>query len=144
MIIRDKLVMTMTNTNQISAMRLDKWLWVARFFKTRQLAIEAINGGKVHLSGQRTKPSKEIQLGSLIRIHKSSLEWEIEVLGLTMQRRSAAEAALLYKEQVDSVARREKAQEIQRLAKASGLNWGGVRPTKKDRRQIHRFTEESG
>lgn len=124
------------------AMRLDKWLWVARFFKTRQQAIEAINGGKVHLNGQRSKPSKEVKPGSVLRIHKQTLEWNIKVLGLATQRRPAAEAILLYREDEASIAKREKILLMQRLDKDSQANFGNSRPTKKDRRQIHRFTNE--
>lgn len=132
---------TFTNTS-LSTMRLDKWLWVARFFKTRQLAIAAINGGKIHLNGQRGKPSKEVKIGSLVRVHKDSLKWEVEVLGLIMQRRPAAEAILLYKESEASIVKREKMQDMQRLAKEFGADFSGTRPTKRDRRQIHRFTEK--
>lgn len=127
---------------QSAAMRLDKWLWVARFFKTRQQAIEAINGGKIHLNGQRSKPSKEVKPGSVLRIHKGILEWKIEVLGLATQRRPAAEAMLLYREDEASIAEREKMLMMQRLDKESKTNFGNSRPTKKDRRQIHRFTNE--
>ena len=77
-------------------MRLDKWLWAARFYKTRQLAVEAISGGKVHLNGQRTKPGKAVDIGSEIRIHKGPLEWEITVEALPKQRRPAKEAVLFY------------------------------------------------
>ena len=77
-------------TEPLERQRLDKWLWAARFFKTRQLAGEAINGGKVHLNGQRTKPGKEVRAGSQLRIHKGSLEWDIEVRVLATQRRPAA------------------------------------------------------
>ena len=120
-------------------MRLDKWLWVARFFKTRQLAVEAINGGKVHLNGQRGKPGKGVQSGSRLRIHKGSLEWDIEVLGLTTQRRPASEALLLYRESNDSKARREELLEERRLARAAGTRPAN-KPNKRDRRLIHRFT----
>ena len=75
--------------SHIEKVRLDKWLWAARFFKTRQLAAEAINGGKVHLNGMRTKPGKEIKEGSKLRIHKGSLELDIEVRVLATQRRPA-------------------------------------------------------
>ena len=63
-------------------MRLDKWLWAARFFKTRALASEAVEGGKVHLNGQRTKPGKDVKIGSQLQIHKGGLEWQIEVMVL--------------------------------------------------------------
>jgi ribosome-associated heat shock protein Hsp15 len=120
-------------------MRLDKWLWVARFFKTRQLAVEAINGGKVHLNGQRCKPGKEVQPGSRLRIHKDSLAWDIEVVGLAKQRRPASEAILLYSESEESKTRRAQLLEERRLLKATRPQ-PSTRPSKRDRRMIHRFT----
>ena len=125
----------------LSSMRLDKWLWVARFFKTRHLAVEAINGGKVQLNGQRSKPGKEVCPGSHLRIHKGSLEWDIEVLGLVKQRRPASEAILLYSESEDSKTRREQLLEERRLLKAT-LTQPSIRPSKRDRRMIHRFTHK--
>ncbi len=127
----------------LSAMRLDKWLWVARFFKTRQLATEAINGGKVHLNGQRTKPGKEVKPGSRVRIHKASLEWDIEILGLAKQRRPASEAVLLYQETETSKQERERTLEERRILRASDPR-PGQRPSKRDRRQIHRFIQKPG
>ncbi|KOR30216.1 tRNA synthetase RNA-binding protein [Achromatium sp. WMS2] len=123
-------------------MRLDKWLWAARFFKTRQLAIEAINGGKVHLNGRSCKPSKEINVGSQLLITKGSLEWEVTILGLNTQRRPAAEAALLYVETESSKARREQLLQQRRLAVKPGAHLVGGRPTKRDRRQLQRFTQD--
>jgi ribosome-associated heat shock protein Hsp15 len=122
-------------------MRLDKWLWVTRFFKTRHLAVEAINSGKVHLNGQRTKPAKEVRPGTHLRIHKGSLEWEIEVLGLAKQRRPASEAVLLYAESDESKARRSRQMEEQRLLKAGRPQPTG-KPSKRDRRMIQRFTHK--
>ena len=84
--------------SQLESLRLDKWLWAARFFKTRKLAAEAVSGGKVHLNGQRTKPSKDVKIDSHIVIHKDQFSWDITVLGINAQRRPAAEAVLLYKE----------------------------------------------
>ena len=82
----------------LERMRLDKWLWAARFFKTRSLAGEAVEGGKVHLNGQRTKPGKDVRIGSRLQIHKSGLEWQIEILVLPTQRRPAAEAKGFFRE----------------------------------------------
>ena len=126
-----------------TSLRLDKWLWAARFFKTRQMAVEAINGGKVHLNGQRTKPGKEVHVGTRLRIHKGSLEWDIEVTGIHKQRRPAAEARLLYREDEDSKARRERMVEERRLLKAAEPQ-PARRPSKRDRRMIHRFTQKPG
>lgn len=120
-------------------LRLDKWLWAARFFKTRALAVEAINGGKVEVNGQRAKPGRAVAPGARLRIHKGSLEWRVEVLGVSAQRRPASEAVLLYAEEPESLARREALlQERRELAQAAMP--GGTRPTKRDRRQIHHFT----
>jgi ribosome-associated heat shock protein Hsp15 len=120
----------------LTQMRLDKWLWAARFFKTRTLAAEAIRGGKVHVDGERVKPSKTIRIGSKIEITKEPYTFEITVTGLALQRRSAKEAALLYEELPESIARRQA--EIRRRAeKASSPP--PRRPDKKQRRQIHRF-----
>jgi ribosome-associated heat shock protein Hsp15 len=126
-----------------AGLRLDKWLWVARFFKTRTLAVEAINGGKVEVNGQRAKPGRAIRPGVRLRIHKGPLEWDIEVLGLSRQRRPASEAALLYAEDEASRLRR---QELIRGRRELGLGAGhpGERPTKRDRRQIERFIAGQG
>jgi ribosome-associated heat shock protein Hsp15 len=122
-----------------SGMRLDKWLWAARFFKTRKLATEAINGGKVHLNGQRTKPGKEVKPGSKLRIHKGALEWNIEVLVLPAQRRPASEAVTFYSEDDASRENRERLIEQQRLLREASPKPPAQRPSKRDRRLIHRF-----
>ncbi len=129
----------MSDGQQAQTLRLDKWLWAARFFKTRQLAVEAINGGKVHLNGQRTKPGKEVRIGSRLRIHKGSLEWDIEVRTLPRQRRPAAEAVHFYRESEDSLRRRNEHLEQQRLLRAAAPQPPSQRPNKRDRRRIHRF-----
>jgi len=119
--------------------RLDKWLWAARFFKTRQLATEAINGGKVEVEGQGAKPGRPIRPGARLIIHKDSLIWEILVVALAQQRRPAAEAALLYEENDDS---RQRRQALVREHRESGILAARPgRPTKRDRRQIDRFTD---
>jgi ribosome-associated heat shock protein Hsp15 len=131
------------DVDQQAAIRLDKWLWAARFFKTRQLAIEAINGGKVQVNGQRAKPGKTIGVWSHIQIHKGSLAWDVAVKAVSKQRRPAAEAALLYAESDESRLRR---QELVRKQRESGdrLAGPGVRPSKRDRRLIQHFTRKSG
>ncbi|MCU7919760.1 MAG: RNA-binding S4 domain-containing protein [Candidatus Thiodiazotropha sp. (ex Epidulcina cf. delphinae)] len=123
--------------------RLDKWLWAARFFKTRQIATEAINGGKVHLNGQRTKPGKEIKVGSRLRIHKGALEWDIVVRILATKRRPAVEAREFYEETPESMERREKLSEALRLERALSPRRVQGRPNKKERRMIHRFTAKT-
>jgi len=130
----------MSGGGQPQSLRLDKWLWAARFFKTRQLAVEAINGGKVHLNGQRTKPGKEVKVGSRLRIHKGSLEWDIEVRMLPRQRRPASEAIHFYQEREESLRKRTESLEQQRLLRAAEPHPTPHRPNKRDRRMIHRFT----
>ncbi|WP_456378032.1 RNA-binding S4 domain-containing protein [Thiolapillus sp.] len=123
-------------------MRLDKWLWAARFFKTRKLAAEAVSGGKVHLNGQRSKPGKEIRPGSRLSISKNGLEWDIEVLVLPKQRRPASEAMNFYIETDESRERRGKEIALQRAARAAAPTHTEGRPSKKDRRMIHRFKQQ--
>jgi ribosome-associated heat shock protein Hsp15 len=125
-------------TGSPESVRLDKWLWAARFFKTRHLAVEAINGGKVKVKGIRAKPARAIAIGNRIEIQKGGLVWDIEVLGLSKQRRSASEAALLYSENEASLLKR---QEILRERRDTGVGAGDAsgRPTKRDRRLIQRF-----
>ncbi len=120
--------------------RLDKWLWAARFFKTRQLAAEAINGGKVHLNGQRTKPGKEVKIGSKVRIHKGSLEWDVEIQVLAIQRRPAVEAKTFYAESEASILHRHQLSEQMRMQRAMEPHPVRGKLNKKDRRMIHRFT----
>jgi len=130
-------------TESAEKMRLDKWLWAARFYKTRQTAVEAINGGHVHLQGQRTKPGREIHIGSRLQINKGGLEWEIEIAHLPKQRRPAAEAKTFYTEDEASLARRERLIEDQRVIRAAAPKQPSTRPNKRDRRLIHRFKQSS-
>lgn len=88
--------------------RLDKWLWVARFYKTRSIAREMIDGGKVHYNGQRSKPGKIVELGAMIKLRQGNDERTIEVLEISSQRKGAPEAQLLYRETVESLSQREK------------------------------------
>lgn len=124
-------------------LRIDKWLWAARFFKTRSLAKAAIEGGKVQLDGQRIKVSKEIAVGERLLIRQGWDVREVIIESLSDQRRGAPEAQQLYTETEASVARRESEAEARKAA-------GGMierplhRPTKKQRRQIHRFKELPG
>ncbi len=124
-------------------MRLDKWLWAARFFKTRALATEAINGGKIHLNGQRAKPGKEIGTGARLQISKDQYLWDITVTALNAQRRPASEAALLYEETPESRAKRQTEVDRRKLDREMGVQ-PDQRPDKKDRRVIHRFKREMG
>jgi ribosome-associated heat shock protein Hsp15 len=128
--------------SELDAIRLDKWLWAARFFKTRKLAAEAISGGKVHVNEQRTKPGKEVKTGATLSISKDNCRWEIKVIAINGQRRSAKEAVLLYEESAESLAKREqqiiKNREQRELFDFSGKDH---KPNKKDRRLIHQFKQ---
>ncbi|MES2825543.1 MAG: S4 domain-containing protein [Pseudomonadota bacterium] len=118
--------------------RLDKWLWAARFFKTRSLAKQAIEGGKIHCDGQRVKPSKEISIGITLTIRQDLDEKIIVVIALSDQRRGAPEAALLYAETEASIMEREK-RSAERKAGLGSFIVSDHRPNKKERRQIHQF-----
>lgn len=124
-------------------MRLDKWLWAARFYKTRALASEAVDGGKVHLNGQRTKPGKDIRIGSRLQIQKEGLSWDIEVAVLPKQRRPASEARGFYLENDESQQRREQTLEQLRANRQATPLQTASKPNKRDRRLIHRFKEDS-
>ena len=123
-------------------MRVDKWLWAARFFKTRSLAKAAIEGGKVQLDGQRVKVSREIAIGDRLTIRQGWDEKEITIRSLSDQRGPAAVAQTLYEESEDSVARREKEALLRRAA--GGLNKPNHRPDKHERRQISRLRRGGG
>jgi len=120
--------------------RIDKWLWAARFFKTRSLAATAVEGGKVKWNGQQVKPAREVQPGDQLEISTGEVRWTVIVQGLDAQRRPAPEARLLYEETADSAARRARQQEIRRLAPMPGADLKG-RPTKKAGRLIRGFNE---
>jgi ribosome-associated heat shock protein Hsp15 len=118
--------------------RLDKWLWAARFFKTRRLAKEAIDGGKVHCAGQRVKAAKEISVGETLTIRQGIDEKDVLVTKLSDQRRGAPEAAMLYEETAASKALRDN-RAADRKAGSGGFAPSDHKPTKKERRQIHKF-----
>lgn len=119
--------------------RLDKWLWAARFFKTRSIAADAVDSGKVRVDGERTKPAKEVKIGMLIHIRNKAFEIEADVTGLSNVRRGAPEAALLYAETAQSIAKRENAK-ITREAEHAIRERGAGRPTKRQQREIKKFT----
>jgi ribosome-associated heat shock protein Hsp15 len=119
--------------------RLDKWLWAARFFKTRSLATDAIDTGKVHVDGDRVKPAKEVRLGMVVHIRNRDFEIEVTVSGLSMVRRGAPEAALLYTETEQSVAKKLEAAMTGEVDHAKRERGAG-RPTKRQQRDIKRFT----
>lgn len=122
----------------MDSVRLDKWLWAARFFKTRALAKKAIEGGKVHYNGARAKTSKSVEIGALIRVPQGWDILEVEVMALSDQRRGAPEARELYRETPESVARREREAEARRLTNQA-MQHPLKRPDKKQRREIQRF-----
>ncbi|MDO9049115.1 MAG: S4 domain-containing protein [Methylobacter sp.] len=127
---------------ELEVIRLDKWLWTARFFKTRKLAAEAISGGKVHVNDQRTKPGKEVKVGAMLSISKDNYRWDITIAAINGQRRSAKEAVLLYEESAESLAKREK-QIIQNREQRELFDFSGKdhKPNKKERRLIHQFKQ---
>lgn len=123
----------------MSGVRIDKWLWAARFFKTRSLATDAIGGGgKVKLNGAPTKPAREVKTGDRLEISNGETRWEIVIRALSEKRGPAVEARLLYEETADSIAAREAEQLRRKFEHEPAAEIHG-RPTKRDRRRIDRF-----
>jgi ribosome-associated heat shock protein Hsp15 len=120
-------------------MRIDKWLWVARFFKTRSLASDAVSGGKIRLNGTPPKPAREIKVGDRLEIATSEVRWEVVVQALADQRRPAPEARLLYAETAESCVAREAEQLRRKVQHEPAAEIHG-RPTKRDRRALGRFS----
>ncbi|WP_343298212.1 ribosome-associated heat shock protein Hsp15 [Pasteurella multocida] len=121
--------------------RLDKWLWAARFYKTRTLAKDMIDGGKVHYNGQRTKPNKTVEIGCVIKLRQGNDEKEVEVLALSTQRRGAPEAQLLYQETEKSIEQRAK-MAIARKINALTMPHPDRRPNKKERCDLLKFKHQ--
>jgi len=117
--------------------RIDKWLWAARFFKTRSLAKSAIESGKVHIDGNKSKASRQLEMGTILTISQGFDSKTVKVIGLSEQRRGAPEALLLYAETAESIALREKDSALRKAVNGSLISDG--KPNKKQRRQIHRF-----
>jgi ribosome-associated heat shock protein Hsp15 len=122
--------------------RIDKWLWAARFFKTRTLAADAIGGGKVSMHGDSVKPARTVQIGDEIRIRLGPYEHVVIVRGLSERRGPASVAATLYEETPGSLAARAKLSEQLRMAPAAFVYEEKGRPTKRDRREIDRFRDD--
>ncbi len=118
--------------------RLDKWLWVARFFKTRGLAATAISGGKVQVAGERVKPSRRIGPGALLEIRRGPVQWRVVVRDVARHRRPASEAALLYAETPESIAQREREAEQRKLEAGARRERLG-KPSKRARRDATRL-----
>ena len=125
--------------NSLDKCRLDKWLWAARFFKTRSIAADAVDSGKVRVDGDRAKPAKEVKVSMLINIRNKDVEIECEVSGLSNIRRGSPEAALLYTETAVSKSKRENAK-VTRETDHAVRERGAGRPTKRQLREIKKFT----
>ena len=123
-------------------LRIDKWLWAARFFKTRSLAAEAVAGGKVEVGGARAKPSRIVRAGDQITVRRGPYEWTVVVKETVRQRGPASEAQQLYSETEESRQRREAVSAQLKLEHPPEFSASG-RPSKKDRRMIHRFTKKN-
>jgi ribosome-associated heat shock protein Hsp15 len=119
----------------VEAVRIDKWLWAARFFKTRSAASEAVLGGRVHVDGARVKPARDVRAGDRVEITRDGLRWVVVVRALADRRGPASVAATLYEETPESRAAREQAVLERRLARPPGADLG-IRPTKLDRRRL--------
>ena len=117
------------------SVRVDKWLWAARFFKTRALASAAVAGGKVQVNGSRAKPAKPVQAGDQLRVRVGPYDWLITVRAVTERRGSSKDAQLLYDESPEGRAARERLAEAHKIAPAPTYQGKG-RPTKKDRRKL--------
>ena len=124
-------------SSQSERVRIDKWLWAARFFKTRGLAVEAIDGGKIEVNGVRVKRAKLVQIGDEVRIRQTPFEHVVHVRGMAERRGPASVAATLYEETAESKTKREAlATQIRSMPHD---DWDAGRPTKRDRREIQRF-----
>jgi ribosome-associated heat shock protein Hsp15 len=121
--------------------RLDKWLWAARFYKTRSLATAAIEGGKVQVNGDRVKSSRTIKIGDNISVSRDQLKMDVVIRGLNLQRRSATEAQQLYEETVESIECREQKKEVNKLLD-NMMTQPSRKPGKKDRRRIAKFLDD--
>jgi ribosome-associated heat shock protein Hsp15 len=124
-----------------SRVRLDRWLWAARFFKTRTLAAEAVAGGKVQVGGQRAKPAHAVRIGEILCVRRGPDEHTVAVKALSVRRGPACEAARLYEETAESQSRREQLAE-QRRAQQLAFPQPAARPGKRDRRRIVQFTRQ--
>ncbi len=124
-------------------MRLDKWLWAARFFKTRSLAQQAVAGGRVKLNGDRIKPAHAVKPGDSLSVRIEEIEWQVTVRGLAERRGPAAEAKKLYEESAAGLAERQRLLDLRRWGAEPASRLKG-RPTKRDRRLMQKFADSAG
>jgi ribosome-associated heat shock protein Hsp15 len=122
--------------------RIDKWLWAARFFKTRSMAAQAVSGGKVHVNGARIKPARPVQPGEELRIRRGEQEFTVIVQAVSDKRGPAREAQQLYEETEASIHQRENIREQKRLEAADKMYGPMKRPDKRARRKIRKFTRK--
>jgi ribosome-associated heat shock protein Hsp15 len=127
----------------LDTVRIDKWLWAARFFKSRGAATDAVVGGRVHVNGVRVKPSKEICATDIVEVRIGEMRWNVVVLGVTDKRGSASVAATLYAETPESLAERERQAAERKLARPPGADLG-PRPTKQARRRMEALRRSQG
>ena len=126
----------------MDSQRIDKWLWAARFYKTRSLAVDEIGMGRVEINGQTVKPAREVRIGDTVRLRQGPVTTTVQVLGLSLQRGPAPVARQLYLETPESIADRARVAEQRRLAREPALSIAEGRPTKRDRRQLdHHWNE---
>ena len=133
---------SVVQTSADERVRLDKWLWAARFYRTRSLAAQAIDASQVRVAGERVKAAHPVRTGMRISVRRQALTWTVEVIGVADQRGNATEAAALYRETEDSVALREKTLAAQKAARTQALAQPPGRPTKRDRRKLEDFLNE--
>jgi ribosome-associated heat shock protein Hsp15 len=131
----------MQNKIELTQLRIDKWLWAARFFKTRGVALDAIAGGKVHLNNMRVKPAKKVNIGDNLIISKGEMIFNITVLGINDKRRPAKEATLLYEEDIETKQIREKKSEYIKEKRANNKMF--AKADKKQKRNVRRMKGES-
>lgn len=129
-------------SGSLSSLRIDKWLWAARFYKTRSIASDEIGKNRVQVNGQDAKPSREVKPGDTVRLRQGAVERTVLVKGLSAVRGPAPVAQLLYEETPQSLEARQKASEMNRLAREPALSIEQGRPTKRDRRQIERAWDD--
>ena len=127
-----------TKSNELTEIRLDKWLWASRFFKTRAIAVEAINGGRVHLNGSRVKPARTVRCDDELKITRGTDRFHVFVRGLNDKRRPAKEAVLMYEETEESIQLREETHELNRL-QAANIKQPTHKPNKRERRAMDKF-----